>query len=30
MKKQRFSGHPRTKVTDVGATGHRAQPGLGQ
>ena len=30
MKKQRFSSRLRTKVTDVGATGHRAQPGLGQ
>ena len=30
MKKQRFSSCPTTKVTDVGATGHRAQPGLGQ
>ena len=30
MKKQRFSSCLTTKVTDVGATGHRAQPGLGQ
>ena len=26
VKKQRFSSWPRTKVTDVGAKGHRAQP----
>ena len=30
VKKQRFSSRPRTNVTDAGATGHRAQPGLGQ
>ena len=30
VKKQRFSSRPTTKVTDAGATGHRAQPGLGQ
>ena len=26
VKKRRFSSWPRTKVTDVGAKGHRAQP----
>ena len=30
VNKQRFSSRPRTKVTDADATGHRAQPGLGQ
>ena len=30
MKKQRFSSRLRTKVTHVGVTGHRTQPGLGQ
>ena len=29
-EKAKIFSRPRTKVTDVGATGHKAQPGLGQ